>query len=375
MNAAGESAEIDTRFVATPLPVPTGFGAAKTPAELTGRESLSVLYLGPLSGTSRHRRDAFARLGHRVTTVEPRRLLPQSAWIDRIEWHLAPNLLGVQVRSRLEALLGEQRFDLAFVDSGSLLTPSAVRMLRSRCRHVANFNHDDPFGRRDWMRFAAYRRAVPEYHLLVVVRPPNAAEAKALGARKVLLHPMVSDEVAHAPRPLTEAIRLRWHSEVAFVGSWMPERGPFLLELIERGVPLSIFGPGWQKAPEWPRLREHLRADYLDGDDYAYAVQCARISLGMLSKGNRDLHTTRSMEIPSLGGLLCAERTAEHMAFYREGEEAVFWSDAAECTRVCQGLLADGQRRDAIALRGRRRSQANGYTSENLVRRTIEALP
>lgn len=328
-----------------------------------------------MSGTSLHRRDAFVRLGHRVRTVEPRRLLPASAWIDRMEWHLSPGLLGAVVGRRLDALLGSERFDLAFADNGSLLTPRAVRALRRRCGRVVNFNHDDPFGHRDRTRFSTYRSAAAEYDLLVVVRPTNVDEATRSGARQVLLHPMVSDEVAHAPRPLTPAIRDTWQSEVAFIGSWMPERGPFLLELVRRGVPLAIFGPGWQRAPEWPQLQPHYRAEYLDGDAYAFAVQCARISLGMLSKGNRDLHTTRSMEIPSLGGLLCAERTSEHVAFYREGEEAVFWSDAAECARVCLDLLADEPRRLRIAERGRQRSLDNGHTSENLIRKTIEALP
>lgn len=336
--------------------------------------NLSVLYVGPLSGTSRHRRDAFVRLGHRVTTIEPRRLLPRSAWVDRIEWHVSPALLGALLSRRLEAALARERFDLAFVDNGSLLTPAAVRALRNHCGRVVNFNHDDPFGHRDRVRFSAYRAAVPEYDLVVVVRSTNVAEASASGARQVLLHPMVSDEVAHAPRQLTPEIEARWQSDVAFIGSWMPERGPFLLRLAERGVPLSIYGPGWQRAPEWPQLKAMHRAEYLDGDEYAFAVQCARISLGMLSKGNRDLHTTRSMEIPALGGLLCAERTDEHLAFYREDEEAVFWSDADECAERCSRLLHDTPRRRRIAGNGQQRSRANGYTSENLIRRTIGAL-
>lgn len=337
--------------------------------------TLSVLYLGPRSGTSLHRQQAFERLGHRVRTIELRSLLPASPWIDRVEWHLSPTLLGAVVQRRLDALLDGQTYDIAFADSGSLLTPRAVRRLKRRCRRVVNFNHDDPFGRRDGARFAAYRRAVSEYDMVIVVRPPNVREAERAGARKVLLHPMVSDEVAHAPRPLTDALRAEWGSEVAFIGSWMPERGPFLADLVRRGVPLSIFGPGWRKAPEWPQLQPHHRAEYLAGDDYAYAVQCAKISLGMLSKGNRDMHTTRSMEIPALGGLLCAERTPEHLAFYREGIEAVFWSDSAECARVCSELLADEPRRQAIAAAGQSRSRSNGYTSENLINKMIGALP
>ena len=335
---------------------------------------LDVLYLGPRSGTSLHRRDAFLRLGHRVEQVDPRELLPASPWIDRIEWHVSPRLLGPLVRRRLAERLAGRRYDLAFVDSGSLLTTAALRQLRRHCRQILNFNHDDPFGRRDWVRFAAYRAAVPAYDLVVVVRPENVAEANRLGARKVLHHARVADEVQHAARPLNDAIRAEWQSEVAFVGSWMPERGPFMLDLVRRGVPLSIFGPGWRKAPEFPQLQAHYRAEYLDGDAYAYAVQCAKISLGLLSKGNRDLHTTRSMEIPALGGLLCAERTIEHLGFYRDGEEAVFWDDSAECASVCHALLGDDARRRRVAAAGHARYLRNGHTSENLIRHAIGAL-
>ena len=61
----------------------------------------------------------------------------------------------------------------------------------------------------------------------------------------------------------------------------------------------------------------------------------------MLSKGNRDRHTTRSFEIRAIGGLLCAERTDEHRESFEEGMEAVFWNDAKECVDQCRRLLND----------------------------------
>ena len=61
----------------------------------------------------------------------------------------------------------------------------------------------------------------------------------------------------------------------------------------------------------------------------------------MLGKGNRDRHTTRSFEIPAIGGLLCAERTDEHRESFEEGMEAVFWNDAKECVDQCRRLLND----------------------------------
>ncbi len=193
-------------------------------------------------------------------------------------------------------------------------------------------------------------------------------EAKRLGARNVMRVYRSSDEVTHARRPVGAADEEHWHAEVLFLGTWFPERGPFLLELVKHGVPLSIRGANWSKAPEWPALRAHWKGGQLHGDDYALAIQCARVNLGLLSKGNRDLHTTRSLEIPALGGLLCAERTPEHLEMYVEGEEALFWSGAVECARVCGSVLRDERGRRRIAAAGHARSIRNAYHNERVMR-------
>jgi hypothetical protein len=96
------------------------------------------------------------------------------------------------------------------------------------------------------------------------------------------------------------------------------------MELILLGVPLTIRGSGWHKSPEWSHLKGYWKGGSIHGDDYAKAIQCAKVNLGFVSKENRDLHTTRSSEIPALGGFFCAERTSEHINMYVEGEEAFF---------------------------------------------------
>ncbi len=291
--------------------------------------------------------------------------------MDRLHWKVHPWPLGALVRTRLLRSIDGLKFDMAFVDGGSLVSGALIGDLRERGMHVVNFNHDDPFGPRDGAYFELYRRAVPQYDLLVVVRHENVAEARALGARRVMHTFRVADDVAHSPRIMTPELRARWQSQVAFVGTWMPERGPFLARLVELNVPLAIFGGRWQLAPQAPVLRPAWRGNSLQGDDYCYAVQAARICLGLVSKENRDLHTTRSLEIPSLGSLLCGQRTPEHNALYTEGEEAVFWDDADECAAVCRELLADEARREAIARKGQERFRANGHTTDQLLSRII----
>ena len=79
----------------------------------------------------------------------------------------------------------------------------------------------------------------------------------------------------------------------------------------------SFYGDRWQKAPEWPVIKNIWRGPGLVGQDYVEAIQSAKICLGLLSKQNRDQHTMRSVEIPYISSVLCAERTEEHLAMYR----------------------------------------------------------
>jgi len=202
------------------------------------------------------------------------------------------------------------------------------------------------------------------------VRRPNVQEAIALGARNVMWVWRAADQVAHAPLTPTPEEWRRYASDVSFVGTYFPERGPFLAELLERGVPLSIYGDHWQRAPEWPRLAAHWRGPASRSDRaYALMVQCSKVSLGLLSKGNRDLHTTRSAEVPHLGALFCAERTPEHEALYRDGKEAVFWWDAAECAKQ----VPRAPPRRAAAPRDRRR-RARCIENATLNERIAEAV-
>jgi hypothetical protein len=232
---------------------------------------------------------------------------------------------------------------------------------------VLNYTNDDPLGGHQGRYWDTFRKAVPEYDLAVVMRELNVPEMLAHGARDVYRVWMTYDELAHRPRELSVTDRETWSNDVVFVGTWMPERGPFLADLIRRGVPLAIYGGRWERAPEWPVLRKAFRGPPARGEDYAKVVQASTACLGLLSKGNRDLHTQRSLEVPALGGLLCGERTSEHLALYRDGEEAVFWSDADECAEQCLRLVAQPDLARSIAIAGQSRVRELRLGNEDMV--------
>jgi len=330
--------------------------------------------MGPNSGTCRQRAQALRRLGHKVCTLAPRSFLPDNSWINFWIWRTGARFMEAVLARRVLAALPDCDFDLVWIDGGDLIAPSLVRELKNRFGRVINYNIDDPYGSRDSRRWRLYLESLPFYDLLIVMREQNVLEARSLGAKNVLRVFMSADEIAHAPRQLDAADWQKWASEVLFLGTWMPDRGPFLSRLVELGVPLAIYGDRWQKAREWSRLRSHWRGAGLHStDDYAKAIQCAKICLGLLSKGNRDLHTTRSSEIPFLGSLFCAERTSEHMSLYSDGVEAVFWDSPEECAKHCFQLLADNELRATIARNGQARCIRNGTLNQPTLLSILQA--
>jgi len=336
---------------------------------------LRILYLGPASGTSLHRANALTRLGHEVTIIDPWMFFNHSRIFSKwnfetgglfFQSYLCPRLIGYLQKNF------DKPFDICLVNSGELIGPQIIERLRAWSNRIVNYNNDDPFGKRDHNKWLTYLKAVPHYDLIIVVRDVNVYEAYQYGAKQVLRVFITADEIEHAPLPLSDQDAIKWKNDVVFIGTYMPERSTFLSTLIEAGLPVSIYGDLWPRSPEWSTLQKAWKSSAIYGTDYSKAIQCAKVCLGFLSKGNRDLHTRRSLEIPTLGGLFCAERTIEHQNLYQEWEEAVFWSDVEECIQVCQRLLADEQLRRKIAPQGRLRALKNNHMNEPFMARIID---
>lgn len=339
---------------------------------------MKILYLGVPAGSSNQRANALRRIGHEVTLINPEPFVRGHRLVRKFHWEAGSvtcqKAVTEGVLSGIRELGPNGRFDLVWVDSGRLVGPKLVQALRSSFGKIVNYNLDDPFGKRDRFSWLSYLRAVPFYDLVVVVRKENVEEARRRGAKDVILLKRAADDVDHIPHPVSEEQRARLSSEVLFLGTWFPERGPFMRELLSKGVPLTIYGDRWDRAPEWPEIKRVWKGNSLYADDYAIGIQCSKIALGLLSKGNRDLHTQRSSEIPAIGGLLCAERTSEHQEMYVDGEEAVFWDDAAECASVCKKLLEDDALRIRIRDAGFARVRKNGSFNQPLVQAILDRL-
>ena len=342
----------------------------------------NILYIGDkyYGSTSAHRANALRRLGHNVFSSDPSEVFSNKFYKHLLyPIHYRTGFQFVQ-RAVLEWLSKEvkkvKNFDAVWVDSGELFGLECVKLLKSFQKPVILFNVDDPTGNRDGHRFDSLIKAIPKYDLIVVVREETEKECINLNAKKVLRLFRSYDEIAHRPYENLSEIPDKFRSEVAFIGTWMRQenRDEFLLKLLENGIPVSIWGDRWNKSKYWDKLKNVHRGGSLSGRDYVAAIQGADICLGLLSKGNRDLHTQRSLEVPFASGLFCAERTSEHMKLYEENKEAVFWQNELECIEVCKALLGNKEKREKIKINGKRKVEYLHVGNEDVCSNVLNAL-
>jgi spore maturation protein CgeB len=338
----------------------------------------SILYLGDGNPKSNsfYRSKALERLGYKIISINTDDFLnyKYSFILNKIHYRTGYRFLQNIIYNKTKAILESvEDFDLIWVNGGEYFGPKVLQLLKSTNKKIVLYNNDDPTGGRDGKRFDSLLRSLSYYDLCVVMRDLNVAEYKHKGSKNVLRVLMSYDEVAHKAFTDIGKIDDKFKSDIAFIGTYMrhEDRDLFLIKLIDAGLNVSIWGDRWETSKYWHVIKDNYKGKALGGKDYVAAIQGSKICIGMLSKGNRDLHTRRSVEVPYIGGLLCAERTIEHLEMYDDGIDAVFWNDAEECVAICKKLLPDHNLRNSIRIAGMRKIRELEVGNEDICKKII----
>ena len=195
-----------------------------------------------------------------------------------------------------------------------------------------------------------------------------------MGCKNILFVNNAYEASFHHPYQLTKEERERLGGRVGFIGAWEKDRCRSILYLAEHGIPIRVWGGGkWLDYKGlYPNLK--IEAKGLYSEDYNKALSAFDISLCFLRKMNRDLQTTRTMEIPACGSLLMAERTVEHEQLFKDKEEAVFFSSDEELLDLCRYYLSHEEERKHIAEAGRKRCLVSSYSNEETIKCIIDKI-
>jgi spore maturation protein CgeB len=215
-----------------------------------------------------------------------------------------------------------------------------------------------------------YLKSIGRYDLHITTKSYNVDELEQLGAKEVLFVDNAFDPAIHHPVDLSAEDAARLAADVGFIGFFEEDRAELMYQLAVAGIRVTVRGPDWSRFDKKHPLLEVV--DTWVGDaDYARLLSATKINLGFLRKDNRDLQTTRSIEIPGCRAFMLAERTTEHRRLFEEGKEAEFFASFEELLAKCRYYLDHDLERRRIAAAGYRRCHA-GYTNAQRLSSMLE---
>jgi spore maturation protein CgeB len=312
---------------------------------------------------------ALGRLGHEVFLFDhrrrpvPGRLRRMIPGLERVDRSLKNALFLRNVR-RL-------RPSLVLVNQGMILDPPAIARARDLGARCVNWFSDYP------AEFEAGLAAAPAYDAFYVASTYAVGRHLAAGHRNAAWLPFACDPTMHCPsREASGPSSVARGARVVFVGSHYPER-QILLRFL-RGLPVAVWGPGWERASSDPHLAPMIRGTTplrpaRWRELYASADVVLNIHYGAFGpqEVSGDLANTRVFEILGCGAYQLVDRQKDVLRLFREGLHLDAFSGGDELRTRVETALRDDGHRQAVARRGREAVLA-AHTYEHRARLLLE---
>lgn len=339
-----------------------------------------ILYVGALDPARRttavQRMHALESLGHEVFPVQSQ--LPALGLPARTLRRLRRRFFRVVSHPTLDNeildVAREKSPNLVWLDKADCIRPETLKELRQRDPgiRIVGFSRDDMMNPDNKLRF--FVECLPSYDVFFTTKSFGVAELEALGCPRAIFVDNSFDPELHRPIELTPKERAHFGGPVGFIGTYEKERAESIATMGRAGIPVKVWGAGWDKK------RGRLSADVevagaaQVGKAYSQVINSFDINLAFLRKRNRDRQTGRSVEIPACGKFMLAERSDEHMALYREGVEAEFFSDDQKLIEKTRYYLDHPEEREGIAAAGLQRCIDDRRSNRDRLRSMLEVI-
>lgn len=260
--------------------------------------------------------------------------------------------------------------DLVFIVRGIMVYPKTLKKIKKMGIKTVSWSNDDMYASHN--RSLWYTLGVKCYDLVVTQKSYNCDpnELPSLGATMLFQDKAFEHTVNY---PVKDCTQFECVHDVVFVGTKESDRYEKIRYLAENGIEVHIYG--WGSVDEdakHPNLIFHDR--HLYGESFSASLGCSKIALNFLRKLNRDLQTSRSIEIPASKGFMLAERTEEHSRLFKEGVEAAYFDSKEELLEKVRYYLKHPTERQQIADAGYKRCFESDYTFKNRMSEIIHTV-
>ena len=262
-----------------------------------------------------------------------------------------------------------KNIDILFIVKGIEIYPWTLKKIKNKYPNlkIISWSQDDMYAWHN--RSLYYTFGIKYYDLIITQKSYNVEELKQLGAKKVLFQNKAYSIDLHKKYNCDTVF-----ADVLFIGDYEFDRYEKMLYLANNGIKVDIYGPNWARKVKKIHKNLIIHGKPLIWKEYSNAISCSKISLCFLRKANRDLQTSRSVEIPACGGFMIAERTDEHKQLFEENKEAVYFDTKEELLEKVKYYLENEDERKKIAEAGYERTRNSKYSYDDRVEEMIKVI-
>ena len=296
--------------------------------------------------TNQYREDALRALGHDVVFVDVQeRFVPGRV---RAWWPLLESMEVSRINARMVRLCRDGFFDLCLVVGGQTVLPATIYRMRACGVPVVLWTTDVPH----LLHFQNVTAAAPFYNR-VFCAGTEALEALALACAPSWL-PFCCEPRCHAPQALDDGDRRCYGRDIAFVGSYYPNRARMLSALADKDI--GVWGPLWERMPPGILPATKVFPCRMRYAQWTKAYSAAKIVVVVhYQDGKVPCYqaSPKLFEAMACGAFVLCDDQRDARALFKDGEHLVFFKDADDLKRKVDHYLAHPEERERIAAAGR----------------------
>ena len=253
----------------------------------------------------------------------------------------------------------KQKPDILWLDKANTIKPKTLQIVKKISPQTKIIGYSPDYMTRHVNRSFYFVKSLKYYDFFFTTKSYGVKELKKLGAKKVFFVNNSYDPNSHKKIILSHKEKQKFKSQVGFVGTWEKDRARYIRFIASSGIQVKWWGGVSNRHLLLNSFYNHANLikynKTLIGKNYTRAINSFDIALCFLRKDNKDLQTTRSVEITACGTFMLAERTKEHQQLFKEGKEAEFFSSETELIQKIKYYLKNKKKKSSNCKRGKKK--------------------
>ncbi|MFH1904707.1 MAG: glycosyltransferase [bacterium] len=288
---------------------------------------------------------AIKDLGHTLISFDDRKFVFPGRLRNRLGFLQRFDLNNLN--KRLVKTVCESMPDLLLVTGGHRIFTDTVEKIKNKGIKTALWTIDPPHN------FQSIIKSAPYYDHIFCGGSEAMELLNKAGIKKTHWLPFACDSQLHKPVKLTHEEKQKYGSDIAFIGSYYPNRGEILSRLTDFN--LAIWGPGWDRLSSNHPLRKHINCGQIKPDDWLKIYCASKIAVIIHYQDGKVPCYQASPKVYETLACKCfalVDNQKDVKTLFKDGKHLVIFKDTDDLKDKIKYYLEHPEEREKIAEEG-----------------------